>query len=243
MKTPEILLAGLLVGWSCTGLSSTILDQWQADDSSSENVYGNVSVAQTFTPSVSGNLAELDLFLSNHNTGEGLPLLISIYTTLGGVPNSSLGTFNLNNVPQNWTWHYLDFSGLGISLSANTQYAVVLSCPGTFYGIAARGSINLNNYLGGRALIQADVGTPWFPDNRAPQLDFYTYMTVPEPSSCVLVLLACGLFGVRKIALRRIARGLDPCWFNVHSEPLCLSANRAKPTTARIAEDGSGTTE
>ena len=198
MKITTVCIIAALVGWYRAALSITILDQSQGDFSSGEFVHGTVSVAQTFTPSVSGSLAQLNLFMSNHDTAEGLPLVVSIYNTQGGVPNSSLGTIDLNNIGSYYNWYALDFSSLDISLNANTLYAFVLSCPGSFFGIYPGGSVNPYSYTRGMALIQGDVGASWQPDTRAPQLTFATYMTVPEPCSTVLILLACGVFGSRR---------------------------------------------
>lgn len=198
MKKSILCLLALLAGWNRSGLAVSILDQSQLDFSSGEFVQGNISVAQTFTPSITGDLAELDLFMSNDDTAEGKPLIVSICDTVSGVPGNLLGTEDLNNVGQNYAWYALDFSGLDISLNANTQYAFVLSCPGTFYGIYPGGSVNPNSYTRGMALIQNGVGATWQPDTRAPQLMFQTYMTVPEPCSTLLFLLGCGLFGARR---------------------------------------------
>ena len=199
MKNALICCLVILAGCSRSVLGSPILDQSQTDFSSGEFVHGTVSVAQTFTPSVTGSLAELDLFMSNDDTAEGKPLIVSIYDTLNGAPNDSLGTVDLNNIAGNYAWYALDFSSLDISLNANSLYSFVLSCPGSFYGIYPGGSVNANSYTRGMALIQGDAGSSWQPDTRAPQLMFQTYMTVPEPRSSVLLLLAGALLGARKL--------------------------------------------
>ena len=165
----------LLAGWNRTVLSIPILDQSQTAFSSGEFVQGDISVAQTFTPSISGNLSLLDLFMSNNDTAEGKPLIVSIYNTQGGIPNNLLGTVDLNNIGQDYAWYSLDFSSEGIFLNANTQYAFELSCPGTFYGIYPGGSVN-DSYSGGMALIQNGIGAAWQPDNRAKDLVFQTYI-------------------------------------------------------------------
>lgn len=198
MKITLMCFLALVVGWSRSGAAIPILDQSQLDFSSGEFVQGNISVAQTFTPSITGDLASLDLYIANHDTAEGKPLIVSICDTVSGLPGNQLGTVDLNNIGQNYTWYSLDFSSLDISLNANTQYAFVLSCPGTFYGVYPAGSVNPNSYTGGMALIQNGIGASWQPDGRAPQLVFETYMTIPEPCSIGLLLLGGGLLGVRR---------------------------------------------
>jgi hypothetical protein len=188
MSGAHILIVLMAVATNSPG-AQPFLDQANGDFSSSAYVQSNISMAQTFTPSVSGYLSELDLFLSNHNTAENKPLIISIYDTLNGVPGSSFGTLSLNGVGSNWDWHYIDFSSLHISLVANQLYAFVLSCPGTFYGISPGGSVLGTSYPRGMSLVQNDIGTAWETYSRAPDLTFQTWMVVPEPSACALGML------------------------------------------------------
>jgi hypothetical protein len=161
------------------------LDQANTDGSSSAFVQdGGISMAQTFTPSVSGYVAELDLMVAN---GDGSnPLIVSIYDTQSGVPNNSLGTLNLYGAGAYWDWYYMDFSSLHISLAANQLYAFVLSTHGNF---DARGSVLGTSYPRGMSLVQNGTGAAWEAYSRAPDLTFQTWMVVPEPSVCALAML------------------------------------------------------
>ena len=197
-----MVLMALLVGISKAAMAVPILDQSQLSFSSGEFVQGNISVAQTFTPSVGGELASLDLFMSNHDTGEGKPLIVSIYNTQNGTPDSLLGTMDLNNIGGNYAWYSIDFSSLDMYLSANSLYAFVLSAPGTYLGIYPGGSVN-DSYSGGMALIQNGVGATWQPDNRAKDLVFQTYMTVPDSTGPgILALSALSLIAFNRFQKR-----------------------------------------
>jgi hypothetical protein len=209
MKSALAICLTIFVGLSQGVFGAPIIiDQSQTDFSSGEFVYGTVSVAQTFTPSVTGSLAQLDLFLSDNNPSDAKTLVVSIYDTLGGVPKNPLGTMDLNNISGDYFWYSLNFATLNISLNANTLYAFVLSSPDSFESsIYPGGSVNSNSYTRGMALIQGDLGQPWQPDTRAPQLMFQTYMNVPEPRAAVMLLFAGGLLGARSLRRARFSFG------------------------------------
>jgi len=201
MNAKVMSLLSLLTLWTGVALGDPVLDQLQLDFSSGEFVHGDVSVAQTFTPSITGDLVQLNLFMSNHDTAEGLPLIISIYNTQNGVPSTQLATVSLADIGEYYSWYNVAFSG--VYLTANNLYAFVLSAPGTFYGIYPGGSVNPNSYTRGMTLIQNGVGASWEPDTRSPQLLFETWMAVvPEPSNIYVGLALVFLCGVRSIAAR-----------------------------------------
>jgi hypothetical protein len=135
-----VIWLALLAAWCWPALGNPIVDQSQTGFNSGAFVQGTISMAQTFTPSISGDFAELDLFMANHDTAEGQPLIASIYATQGGLPSTMLGTEDLNGVGNSYAWYALDFSGANIHLNANNLYAFVLSCPGTFYGLYVGGT-------------------------------------------------------------------------------------------------------
>jgi hypothetical protein len=189
MQAMRICLTALVIGLGRVAFGAPILDQSQLDFGSGAFVQGNISIAQTFTPSISGHLADLDLFMSNHDPGEGKPLIVSMYNTQNGVPKSLLGTDVLNNIGGDYAWYALDFSSSDIYLQANTLYAFVLSAPGTFYGIYPGGSAG-DSYSRGMALEQNGIGASWEPDTRAPDLVFQTFMTVPDSADASVLLLS-----------------------------------------------------
>ena len=168
------------------------LDQSEPSWGSSSYIQGNISMAQTFTPSIGGLLTRLDLCLTRNNDGETNPLLISIDTTQNGVPQTSLGSTTLSSFAGGvWAWVSFDLSSQSISLTSGQTYAIVLSCPGSFNGISSEGT-TYDSYSGGESLVQNGVGATWQTYSRELDLTFQTWMTpVPEPS--VAALAALGL--------------------------------------------------
>ena len=185
MKTLACLLGALA---TCTGVghSTPLLDQSQTYWQSIVRVGGDISVAQTFTPSVTGFLTQLDLFAGRQNFGETNAFLISIANTQGGLPNSVLATVSQTAfIPDVRSWYSYDFSSAHLTLNAGVQYAIVLGCPGSFNGIGVGGSLD-ETYQPGVSL-QRNGTDPWSTYGRAADLMFQTYMTqVPEPSRFAL---------------------------------------------------------
>ena len=165
-----------------------ILDQSQTSWSGSPRAQGNTSLAETFTAGVSGTLAHLDLWLARANAGETNAFLISITDTQGGVPGNQLGFASLTSVHGDYyEWYSIDFLGQSVHLSANHQYALVLSCPGSFNGVLVGASVD-DTYTRGEGMERTGVGA-WEPITLIHDLEFQTFMVVPEPGPGILALL------------------------------------------------------
>ena len=127
-----------------------------------------------------------------------------------GSPADVLGTVTLSNVSNDsWNWYAIDLSSQNIFLNANSLYAIILSCPGSFYGIAAGGTVN-DSYPGGMALVQSGAGTSWYAYTRAVDLTFETWMipgeAVPEAYVSPSAWLVGGLLFVGVLVNREQRR-------------------------------------
>jgi hypothetical protein len=207
MRTKRLLKMLVVMGMLASfhaGAQLYILDQSQTDFGSTAFIQGTTSMAQTFTPSIAGDFAQLDLYLARDAYFETEPLLITITDTANGLPNNALGSATLSNISSDSRdWYSIDFSSQNILLSANTLYAFELSCPGSFYGITDGGSVN-DSYPGGMSLVQDGTGASWQPYSRAPDLMFQTWM-IPVPEPFIGTLIVLGFAFVPFICRRRNA--------------------------------------
>jgi hypothetical protein len=179
--------------------SQTVLDQQQTqyDSGISARSLVGYQIGQSFTARVSGTLTEIDVGFFNPINGIGT---ISVYSgqgnsgtlidnTLVSVKSSSIGSLNWNaftvNAPsaagQQYTFLF-------------TPYLTTIPDP---YGIAAASG---NPYLGG-ASVFIDPSGAYI--ETAFDLDFKTYVSVPEPSTMDAVC-----FGL--LFLRRRGRAYSP---------------------------------
>jgi hypothetical protein len=200
--------------------SPPYLDQSEPLWGSSSYIYGDVSMAQTFTPAIGGILTRLDLCLSPNGPTTG-PLLISIDTTENGVPQSALGLTTLTGpLAGVWAWYSFDLSSLSIDLTTGQTYAIVLSAPNTVYAITSEGTTD-DSYSGGNSLVQNGVGAPWQTYTREEDLAFQTFMSpVPEPPSrSVLILAAICLYCMRLVPLAKLSRRLHGEQIKFHQSP------------------------
>ena len=144
---------------------------------------------------MTGFLTRVDLAVGVNYPMEQDTLAVSIYTTLNGVPKTSLGSISFADINPNPTvmdWYSWDFSNLSVSLNAGQTYALVLNSFETspFYGISAEGTV-ADSYGGGTSLIQVGDNS-WEPYGRAQDLAFQTWMR-PIPEPCTLALLVSGM--------------------------------------------------
>ncbi len=112
----------LIVGAS----QATILDQSQEPLGSGGLVVSpDWSVAQTFTAGLTGQLEQVDIYLANAFGTDLYPTTVSIVNTINGVPSGPvLGTIYADNLVEGF--NSINFLSKSISLTANTQYGIVL---------------------------------------------------------------------------------------------------------------------
>lgn len=192
MKITTICLIALLLGLKRDCLGIPILDQSNTSYSSGEFLgggTGNTAILQTFTPGISGQLAELNLLLDANGGSQNNPLIVSVYNTQNGLPQNRLGSENLYNISGDYfAWYMMDFSSQNIQLNANTLYALVFTHPVGSY-VYVRGTVN-DSYLGGTEFLQTSSDPSWQPDTRSRDISFQTFMTVPDAPSVSTVVLS-----------------------------------------------------
>jgi len=180
-------------------------------------VFNFSSLAQTFTPGVSGQLDHIDLLMGDDTFPDpSYPATVSIRTTVGGLEPSDtvLGTVN---VTTGFVvgWNSIDFLGESVFLTAGTRYGIVMENDDINRDVDPtdtwRVQFRDNHYLGGAHWARNRDATggwgPWYlpigskpgvPPSLAGDADaaFRTYM-VPEPASLALLLLG-GLMLLRR---------------------------------------------
>jgi hypothetical protein len=159
------------------------LDQSQTALTCCQYVYGSAYLAQSFTAGLSGQLDQVDVFLTHPYYGTPGPLTLEIRTLSGGVPSATvLASEEVSSVPDGWLSVTLNPT---LSVSAGAQYAIVLSAPsgdpyGGFYSWYGNGS---NPYGGGQWLRTFDSGASWQALSDA-DAGFKTYVSTNLPPSC-----------------------------------------------------------
>lgn len=181
--TGSLLATGVLAG---PALANSELDQSATfkGDGSNINVQGNQTVAQIFTPGISGELSAVNLGVKKEY--DVTELRVEITEATGGVPSGSalateiLTGSALNVVTTGQQVFTVNFSDPA-SVSEGSAYAIVVSSPDErtspttggyfkwYYSVA---------YPDGNAAL--NVGA-WSVDSG--DLTFATYVTVPSPSS------------------------------------------------------------
>ncbi len=102
-----------------------VLDQVQEDDSGAGAIWAERHFAQTFTPAIGGQLAQVDLLITS--TGDPTyPATISIVETAGGVPTGAvLGSVHVPGFV--WGWNWVDLLPASVFLVAETQYGIIFA--------------------------------------------------------------------------------------------------------------------
>ncbi len=129
-------LLGLLVAGATLTLaasspaSSGTLDQQQTNaPNDGIEMNGTLATAQVFTPTLSGQLGQVDVLLNRVDTPLG-PLSVQIWATASGVPSSPItgasATVQIADIPTGTNWVQVPISAPSV---AGTQYAIVLSDP------------------------------------------------------------------------------------------------------------------
>ena len=144
---------------------------------------GGNRFAQSFTPSISGALTQIDLSVSCglRANGSASNLIVTIEQTDGSSePNGQvLDQVTLNNGPGTPTAGFVSIALNGsANLSAGQTYAVTLFSNGSCEWLRANGS-----YAGGVASFSVD-GNNWFPLSTTPDLPFAIFIESNELDNC-----------------------------------------------------------
>lgn len=170
-------------------------------------------VAQTFEAGITGTLSSISAHIVNFD-GSTEDFTLSLYTTSGGIPGTNLGGVTLTSadfptmpfVTGTSNFTSFDFSGLGLSITAGTSYAIVSSTPETENRYSWRSSTNgPTDYANGQRYVSSDGGATWLGD---PNWDFafQTFVVpIPVPASFPLLGFAILCFGVMRRRKMRIS--------------------------------------
>ena len=167
------------------------------------------AIGQTFTCGLSGTLATVELALQATSSAT-----LDIRPTSGGMPttsqSSALAIVALPDLPYSANRIYdVDVSSFDVPVVPGEMLAFTLHGtsvqmvlnPGTAYG----GGPDV--YTRGEACIAYDANSPWNPYlGGGADLDFRTYVAVPEPSTFSLL----GIAGLALLAVALLSRGRSP---------------------------------
>jgi hypothetical protein len=145
---------GVSIGGASTtsAASDAVLDQFQEQDTGGAHFWANSFLAQTFTPSITGLLDQVDLDIDAWDEQPFYPATISVVEVVGGKPSGGvLGSVSLPSLAMGW--YEVDFFAESVFLTSGEQYGIVLAnddanefvVPTDGVGIQWRG----NRYLGG----------------------------------------------------------------------------------------------
>lgn len=169
--------------------SEAILDQSQTTGGAVANLRSHPDrktvLAQTFTPSISGRLVQVNFGSHEYCYVDEHPTTIAITDTISGVPGTNiLGKFVVAHLPAGLEASFADQE---VYLEAGTLYAIVISTtaakyPYQLYTFAAS---DYNPYPGGM-LWHCWEGVPWEPaptySDTTKDLVFATYMIPSTPA-------------------------------------------------------------
>ena len=163
---------------------------------------GNRSVAQTFTVGVAGTLSRIEIRAAEagdtFNVGD---LVLSVYDTASSVPANPLADVV---IPEStfpgigqFIWAAGDVSSSGIQVAPGDELAIVVtSSDSRHYGWAST-----SNGPGGALHQGSFSGNLWVPVNPEIAMLYRTFVTVPEPST--FLLLATGALGLAAVGWRK----------------------------------------
>lgn len=217
MSTIRCLLAIACIAVLAGAAQAEILDQDQELGNGSTSVGEGMTYAQTFTAGISGPLGRIEICAPQVVPGltdlpagvfpagnVGYPTAVSIVEAPGGIPaDTPLATIAGHVFADGWG--SVDFQGLGVSIEAGKQYAILLVNDDADYGadptllllVQWEGDL----YAGGDFMRKSTEGWRYFTysgESGLPtgsDIRFRTYI-VPEPSATLLLML--GLAWLRR---------------------------------------------
>jgi hypothetical protein len=168
----------------CSGWAGAaeVLDQQNLFESSiADSPSDAQEFAQTFKVGVNGILSRIEVFLTKTNPGNNV--VLSVYTTSGGVPNSVVATKSLSPaaVPGLQNFVSFDVSSFQLVVNSNDVLAFALKKDGFDGGPYIMPFTNTNTYAAGssfRRTLSVPPG-PWtIQDNR--DYSFKTYVATAD---------------------------------------------------------------
>ena len=155
---------------SSSSSSAQAQESYTTGDDNQELIYGNNYQAQTFTPSANHDIARVRLKLAREQT-TSYTLTVAIQgTDANGNPDGNTlasGTYDTANIGDSAGWHDIDLTS-SASLTAGTQYAIVVSQDGQFadrvYWLYDSGDAT---YTGGERQESTDGGSTWTKDENS----------------------------------------------------------------------------
>ena len=202
---------GLLLGASAPASAGT-LDQQQNSSDSNAGLFSTQSIAQTFTPGMSGIVDQTDVVLSRFGTPP-VSVTLQIRNASGGQPgNTVLASGSLNTSGIGATKSFVPFTFAAPALvTAGTQYTVVVYSPGAVGNAIGAWYQGANVYSGG-SLYYGGGGIPpmgsWISQPTS-DLAFKTYVApAPPPAASATGQRAAAL---KKCKKKRSARARRKC--------------------------------
>jgi hypothetical protein len=142
--------------------SAGTLDQQQTAFNSNAGLFSTQSIAQTFTPGLTGRIDQVDLALLKAGTPPGPSVTVEIRGTSGGNPGAApLGTASIPTSSVGVTSAFLSATfATPPSVTAGTKYAIVVYSPGAAGNAVGVSDQTTDVYSGGAAFFDATEAIP-----------------------------------------------------------------------------------
>ena len=179
--------AVLLLGVAASASAGT-LDQQQTASNTNAGLFSSQSVAQTFTPGLTGRIDQVDLALLKVGTPPGPSVTAEIRGTSGVNPGGApLATASIPISSVGAVQAFLSFTFASpASVTAGTKYAIVVYSPGAGGNAVGAAYQNADVYSGGAGFFDATEpippGSAWGL-NGTSDFAFKTYVAPPLPST------------------------------------------------------------
>jgi hypothetical protein len=167
--------------------SAGTLDQQQTVSNTDAGLFSSQSVAQTFTPGLTGRIDQVDLSLFKVGTPPGPSVTVEIRGTSGSIPGGApLATASIPISSVGIAPAFLSFTFASpASIAAGTKYAIVVYSPGAGGNAVGVRYQNTDVYSGGASFYDASEpippGSAWIPNGASSDLAFKTYVAPPLP--------------------------------------------------------------
>jgi hypothetical protein len=178
--------AALILGVASSASAGT-LDQQQTASNTDAGLFSSQSVAQTFTPGLTGRIDQVDLLLFKLGTPPGPSVTVEIRGTSGSNPGASpLATASIPISSVGTTQAFLPFTFASpASVTAGAKYAIVVYSPGAGGNAVGVRYQSSDVYSGGASFYDfteaIPPGSAWAPNGTSTDLAFKTYVAPPLP--------------------------------------------------------------
>ena len=165
---------------------STEFDYYKTGDDGSAGIVLAAWVAQTFTASNSYSISSVKLLLYRLSAGGPGTVTVTINTTSGGLPTSTIlctGTTNGDTLTTNnaGEWREIIFTS-SANLTSGVVYAIVVSAPAGSYNLRWRDDSSSPTYSGGKACSSSNSGSSWAAISPDQDQMFDTYGIILPPT-------------------------------------------------------------